>query len=115
MDELYRVLKPGATVTITYPHPHSDRAFQDPTHRRFIPWQTWAYFDLEYRQLKGLTHYQIKADFEFMGYDLHGLNDAAMEMPEEGRTMAIERLWNMVSDIRIGLRKKVLAPEPSTS
>jgi len=36
MKELWRVMKPGATVTITVPHPRHDHYLNDPTHVRPI-------------------------------------------------------------------------------
>jgi hypothetical protein len=58
MNELHRICRPDAKVQIIHPYALSTRAFQDPTHTRFIPETTWYYFSLEWRTEQGLDHYQ---------------------------------------------------------
>lgn len=45
MDEVWRVLKPGAQFAISCPHGYSPGFLQDPTHCNEISEVTWAYFD----------------------------------------------------------------------
>ena len=45
MNELWRVMKPGARVAITTPHGYSPGYLQDPTHCNQVSEATWAYFD----------------------------------------------------------------------
>jgi ubiquinone/menaquinone biosynthesis C-methylase UbiE len=47
MDELYRVLKPGARAEIDVPSTNGMGAFQDPTHKSFWNVNTFIYFDRE--------------------------------------------------------------------
>ncbi|MCL5263617.1 MAG: methyltransferase domain-containing protein [Chloroflexi bacterium] len=36
MDEIYRVAKPGAIISLVTPHFSNPRAYADPTHRRYL-------------------------------------------------------------------------------
>jgi hypothetical protein len=63
MDEAWRVLKPGREFTVIVPNARSNRAFQDPTHRRFFVGETFSYFNREWREKSGLSHYLGAADF----------------------------------------------------
>lgn len=57
MNEIYRVLKPGATATIIVPDARSQGAWQDPTHvRAFVP-RSGLYWnqDLPWPKLYGIT------------------------------------------------------------
>lgn len=48
MQELWRVAKPGATMTLRVPHGASDDAWEDPTHvRAFFP-QSFGYYSQPY-------------------------------------------------------------------
>ena len=44
MQELYRIAKPDATITIRCPYGSSDDADEDPTHVRRYFLQSWLYF-----------------------------------------------------------------------
>ena len=56
-DEAFRVAKDGAVFTVQWPALQSVRAFQDPTHRRFIPAETITYLSREGRKAMGVEHY----------------------------------------------------------
>lgn len=58
-DEAFRVAKPGATFELIWPALQNVRAFQDPTHRRFIPAEMLAYLSAENRRAMGLEHYNV--------------------------------------------------------
>lgn len=64
-DEAWRVLKPGSKFTVVCPAAPGDRAFQDPTHRRFIVRETFFYLAKEFREANKLTHgpYAMKCNF----------------------------------------------------
>jgi len=62
-DECYRILKPGGTMLVIVPNARSSRAFQDPTHRRFIVAETFLYLAKEWRRQCGLSHYNTVSDF----------------------------------------------------
>lgn len=56
-DEAFRVAKPGAVFTVQWPALQSARAFQDPTHRRFIPAEMITYLSVDGRESMGVSHY----------------------------------------------------------
>lgn len=56
-DECFRIAKPGAVFTVQWPALQSVRAFQDPTHSRFIPAETFGYLSIEGRKAMGVEHY----------------------------------------------------------
>lgn len=62
-DEAWRVAKPGAVFHLQWPALQSVRAFQDPTHRRYIPMQTLAYLDKNWREMNKLDHYLGASDW----------------------------------------------------
>jgi hypothetical protein len=62
-DEAYRIAVDGATFTLQWPALQSVRAFQDPTHRRFIPAETLAYLSRENRRAMGLEHYRVSCNW----------------------------------------------------
>ncbi len=62
-DEAFRIAKPGATFTLVWPALKSVRAFQDPTHRRFIPAETLAYLSRANREAMGLSHYNVECNW----------------------------------------------------
>ena len=45
MNEIWRVMKPGAELATAYPYAGSPGFWQDPTHVNGITEVTWAYFD----------------------------------------------------------------------
>ena len=62
-DEAWRILKPDGWLTVIAPALQSVRAFQDPTHRRFIPAETYFYLADEWRKLNKLDHYRVRCNF----------------------------------------------------
>ena len=62
-DEAYRIARPGATFQLIWPDLQSERAFQDPTHRRFIPRVSLLYLDKQWREAQGLGHYNVRCDW----------------------------------------------------
>lgn len=63
MNELWRILRGGASATIVHPYQHSSTAWGDPTHVRALNEDSWAYYNAEWRKTNGLDHYPIVADF----------------------------------------------------
>jgi hypothetical protein len=62
-DEAFRVAKPGATFTCQWPALQSVRAFQDPTHRRFVPAEMIGYLSVEGRKALGQEHLGIRCNW----------------------------------------------------
>lgn len=107
MDEVYRILKPGAKALIRAPYYNSVRAWQDPTHTRVISEATFLYYNREWRVNNKLDHYPIKSDFDYgFGYDF--MPDWAMRS-EEAKAFAVRHYTNVVADIQVVLTKR----EPS--
>lgn len=118
MNEAYRCLrKPsgepgeegyvtGGTFTIIHPYAMSTRAFQDPTHRRFIPEATWYYFDKNWRESQGLGHYPITADFEVVVINALGLAPGYESRNAETQMFQRTHYWHIISDLQIELRAR---------
>ena len=103
MNELYRVLKPGAKCTIVAPYYTSIRCWQDPTHRRAISEATFLYFNKQWLITNKLDHYPIRADFEFQFGYLMRQDWAARS--DEAKTFAIQHYSNAVNDLQVTLTK----------
>jgi predicted SAM-dependent methyltransferase len=103
-DECYRILKVGATMTVVVPNLRSNRAFQDPTHRRFIPGETWLYLSAEWRKANQLDHYRVKADFNGT------INPVVLKemtlMHDEVQAQRFNHWWNTILDWNVPLVKK---------
>lgn len=103
-NELYRIMKPGATAEIIAPYYSSIKAWQDPTHVRAISENTFYYCNREWRLINKLGHYPITADFDY--------NFEFMLMPswedkaEEEIRYAIRHFINVVSAIKTHLTKR---------
>lgn len=105
MEDLYRILKPGATALIRAPYYNSVRAWQDPTHTRVISEATFLYYNQDWLKANRLDHYGISADFDFsFGYDF--MPDWALRS-EEAKAFALRHYTNVVADIQVLLTKKV--------
>ncbi len=104
MEELYRIMKPGAKALIRAPYYNSVRAWQDPTHTRVISEATFLYYNKDWRVQNKLDHYPIHCDFDFsFGYDF--TPDWAMRS-EEAKAFALRHYTNVVMDIQVVLIKK---------
>lgn len=67
MDELWRILMPGATAVMIVPKWDSVGAIQDFTHQwPPVAAQSFLYFNREARRLMGLEHYPVSAHFDIV-------------------------------------------------
>lgn len=103
MNELHRICKDGATVEIIHPYAQSKRAFQDPTHERFINEITWWYFNREWREAQKLDHYPITADFALEGIS-NGWYPGWELRSDLSRQEHAERSWNVITDLAVTLK-----------
>lgn len=103
MNEVWRILEPGGTARIVHPYCRSNRAFQDPTHTRFIPEETWHYFTEAWRVENKLDHYPITADFEVVNIGA-AINEPWTMRSQEAQMFAAAHYWNVVSDLSVDLR-----------
>lgn len=111
-DECYRILVPGGWMHIAVPAHRSDRAFQDPTHRRFITAQTFAYLSEQVRRDWRIDHYAV--DCNFIG-GVDPVVDATLNLksPEVAQRM-IQRDWNTVIDWVARIQKAPRLPARAT-
>lgn len=63
-DEAWRVAKRGAIFTIIWPNLKNVAAFQDPTHRRFLPLEFTNYLNRATRERFGVQHYNVNCDWQ---------------------------------------------------
>ena len=103
MNEAYRICAPGAKVEIIHPYLMSKRAFQDPMHVRFIPENTWTYFNAEWRERERLDHYPITADFHIEGI-ANGWQPGWELRSDAARQFHAEHGWNVITDLAVTLR-----------
>ena len=106
MDECWRILKVGAWMHVVVPSGRSDRAFWDPTHRRFLMQATFLYFAQGWRIVNGLEHYRVSCNF--------GVDVGHSQPAEEGLRAAevqADRLlhyWNVTVDWIAKMQKQNL-------
>lgn len=103
MDELYRIMKPGAKAMIIAPYYANMRCWQDPTHKRAISECSFLYYNKIWRDSQKLEHYDIKSNFDFVyGY---AVKPEWANRNEEARNFAIKHYINVVDDIQVTLTK----------
>lgn len=103
-DECFRVLKPGGTMTVIWPSLKSVRAFQDPTHRRFIPGETMGYLSAGWRKANALDHYRVACDFEIRSVAPTIHQDTALRSAEAQAWM-VQGMWDRTVDWHAVLAK----------
>lgn len=105
MDEIYRILKPGGIARFICPYYTSVRAFQDPTHQRFISEPMFNYFNKKWREeLNQLGHYPVKCDFEIIKLD-HAVSEEFKGKSQDAVAYQAMHMWNVIMDLQIMLRK----------
>lgn len=108
MDECHRILVMGGKMRLIHPYCFSARAFQDPTHKTFIPAERYQYFDANWRKVNGLDHYNIKSDYQYNVY-LTYHNDKGqrwdLKMPE-AMQFPMSHYVNVVADLIVDLIKR---------
>lgn len=95
-DECYRILKPNSTMTVICPSARSNRAFQDPTHRRFIVGETFLYFNAEWREMNKLNHYNVNCNFVSQIIPL--VIPEVHQYEPQVQKLWINHYWNVVAD-----------------
>jgi hypothetical protein len=83
-------------MDIIVPCLRNDRAFQDPTHRRFLPSQTFLYLNAKWRQDNKLDHYMAQCNF-----DVKVDPTVPIEMTllhPEAQQMRMMHHWNTIVD-----------------
>lgn len=103
-DECYRVLAPGGKMSIDVPCARADRAFQDPTHRRFLNEGTFSYLNAKCRADMALEHYPSLCDFDFVCIPV-GMTEFAL-YTDEVRAARFRNHWNAVLDLKVNLTSR---------
>lgn len=106
-DECYRVLQPNGVLVVRWPALQSVRAFQDPTHRRFVPSELLWYLSKEWREMNKLGHYLGACNFaiEMCSVDLAPILQTNGEFrSQEAVSHAVTHHWNMSMDFQATLR-----------
>lgn len=107
-DQSWRVLREDGMLRLQWPALKSERAFQDPTHRRFIPAATMQYMSRSWRELNGLDHYVVACNFgiEQLGFvPGEHLATNASTMTDESKSSFIARTWEATVDTVAVLRR----------
>ena len=95
-DECWRILKPEAWMTVVTPCARNNRAFQDPTHRRFIVAESFLYLFRQWRENNKLDHYNVACDFagDVVPTVFAEMNARAPEVQQQKFMEA----WNVIID-----------------
>jgi hypothetical protein len=103
MDECYRIMKVDAWMHVVVPSGRSNRAFWDPTHRRFFMQETFLYFARDWRKMNGLDHYRVGCNF---GVDVgHSMPNEEGLRSQEVQQDRVMHLWNTTVDWIAKLKK----------
>jgi hypothetical protein len=115
MQELYRVMKPGALLHITVPHPRSDNFLSAPGHVRPILPNTMALFSRRKCLEAAGTNvepYALEYDVDFevdaAAYVLMPSVQAALDdghLSVEDVKEGISTRWNVVNEIKMTVRR----------
>lgn len=104
MDEAWRVLRDRGQFTVIVPNARSNRAFQDPTHRRFFVAESFLYFNKGWRDANGLAHYLGECDFDA---DVRVTSTQEfLKLPEKEREKKFNENWNTILDWYVILTKR---------
>lgn len=104
-DEAYRIAKPGATFKLQWPALQNVRAFQDPTHRRFIPMQTLYYLDKNWREMNKLDHYLGACDW-VLESGQPTISQVNAKLPDQVQGQRFVEAWNFSEDFVATLRAR---------
>ena len=103
VDECYRILKADSWMHVVVPSGRSNRAFWDPTHRRFFMQETCLYFSAEWRKMNGLDHYRVGCNF---GVEVtHSLPNEEGLRAAEVQSDRFHHMWNVTVDWIAKLKK----------
>lgn len=111
-DEIWRILAPNGKATIHCPQAQNVRAFQDPSHRRFLVPQSFLYLDREWRRANGLEHGAYGSSMDFRMSDSKVGFTASPDTQNRQRLMHPDAIlaetrsyWNAVEDLQATLYK----------
>lgn len=105
MDELYRIMRVGATGVIIAPYWSHINAWRDPTHKRAIADWTMFFFSRDWRMSNQKDCYDIKTNF---GVTFNISFDDTAEirnMTDEQRMFALTHYINVASHITFNIMR----------
>ncbi len=104
MDECWRIMKMDAWMNVVVPSGRSNRAWWDPTHRRFFMQETFLYFARDWRKMNGLDHYRVNCNF---GVDVgHSMPQEETLRSAEVQQDRVLHMWNVTVDWIAKLKKQ---------
>ena len=103
MEEIYRVCKNNAVLTITVPYAKSSAAFKDPTHKKFFVEKTFDYFDQDFTKGKRLPDYNLKCNFKVQKISYKYYTPWFKDVPGIHRFFA-RFLWDIIKTMTVELR-----------
>lgn len=86
----------GGDMFVTVPNARCNRAFQDPTHRRFFVAETFLYFNKAWRDSQGLSHYL--SDCDFVGNACPIIPNELALLSDAAQARVFNENWNTVLD-----------------
>lgn len=106
-NEVHRICKKNAKVTVIHPYGKNNRAFQDPTHRRFLVEESWQYLTREWLDVNKIGHYTgFTGDFEIVTIAGTGMDTNIAMRNAEYQTQARQWYWNVIPDLVVELKVK---------
>jgi predicted SAM-dependent methyltransferase len=103
MDECWRILKLDSWMHVLVPSGRSNRAFWDPTHRRFFMQETFFYFAKQWREANGLGHYRASCNFAFE--TSYSMDQSEGVRSAEAQAHRFAHYWNVTIDYMAKLKK----------
>ncbi len=103
-NELHRICKKDAKVTLTCPYAKADRGFWDPSHTRYIHEMNFHYLNPEWLTVQGLDHYPITCNFEWVAVEGQGVPESIMNRNAEYQAEARSFYWNAITDLVVILK-----------
>lgn len=111
MNELHRIMKPGAKAVIIVPYWASQRSVQDPTHEwPPICENSFLYFNKKWREDNLLTHgpyAECVADFDF-SYGFSMPTEWVIRN-DEAKGFAMRHYNNAVDDLHVTMLKRLIS------
>jgi SAM-dependent methyltransferase len=105
MEELYRVMRPGATAALITPYWSSMDAVQDPTHQwPPVAEGSYYYFSKSWRDQVHISHYGIRCDFDVRFEFL--LRKEWQQRPPKEQEFAARHYLNVVRELTAVLTRR---------
>lgn len=103
-NQLWKTLKSGGKAIFITPYYASMRAFQDPTHQRFITEATYSYLNKQWRDENGLLHYPVKTDFKVISCQYVYYPDY-QNIDLQDQQFGLKHFWNVGADMKVVVQK----------